>query len=188
MSSESANVSLDDVMRVARVLVELVEKIEGVERQLKDLTEQRRRLEMETLPQMLDEAGGLREFRLDTGELFEYKPDFSCSITKQNAPMALQWLADNGYRDVIKARVSIAMNSADQAEVDEFLKSIDDYGEFAEVSRGVHPQTLKAVLREIREAGEVTVPDKLFGIFPTPKVTFKTPKSPRATKRKQSGE
>ena len=157
-------------------------------------------LEMDLIPNALREVG-MTELKLRDGSKLTVEPSITASIPEFYWPQAEQWLIDHDKDGIIKNVVALAFDKGEneasiwfkelaqilvanedfrgkvQALLDEHKQEIEDHIDdplVAEVSakKSVHPQTLKAFVREQMRQG-VDVPDQLFGLYITNKAKIK---------------
>jgi hypothetical protein len=151
------------------------EDIEKTETLLKTLKSDLRRLTHEELPALLTQNGCSTgsTFKFDNGltaELVGYMDVSIPSLTKINTEKdktkayllrekrlaAFKWLNDNNLGDIIKKEIIVDYDE----EVVEVLENTD--ASF-KVDEGVHPQTLKATLKEVKGNG-IELPADIFEI------------------------
>jgi len=141
--------SLSSVAGLARAIRDKEALIEDLENRLKDQKKQLLKLTDEDLPTMLAEMG-LSSFTLDDGSNVQVKQTYGASIAVDNRPAAYDWLRDKGYDDIIKNTVSCQFAS--------------QQGYYAEQKTEIHPQTLRAFVKERVEKGD-DFPMELFGAW-----------------------
>lgn len=111
--------------------------------QLKEKMARINDITLKEIPEMFSDIG-LSSFTLEDGRKVKVAPQVSASITKANKEQAFEWLREKGHGDLIKEVVTIS----------------------------VHPQTLKAFVRE-QLGKQVVFPENLFSIFEFSKTTIK---------------
>ena len=108
---------------------------------------------------------------MEDGVTIEVKPFVSASISKANREEAYQWLMDNGHGDIIKNLVSVDVGKdSEQAKL--ALDVLRNAGLEPSNDKKVHPQTLKAFVREQVEKG-TPIPLELLGAYLGQKATIK---------------
>lgn len=167
------SISLDDMASLARALVEADEDVKKVEENLKNAKERARVLREETIPSAMQELG-LEELKLATGQKLSVKQEVYASIPAEKKGQAFTWLTDNGFGGLIKVGVSVDFGRGDLDEATEFYESLCDSGMDPSFDTNVHPQTLKAFIKEQLTSG-APIPLDLFGARPvwTAKITNK---------------
>jgi hypothetical protein len=113
------------------------------------------------LPSALQEAG-ISEYKMVDGRRVASKQHIYASIPEARVNEAFQWLRDNDLDGVIKNVVMVDFVKGEDERVAELIKLIAEAGMQPQRKQTVHPQTLKALIREQREKG-VDVPLDVFG-------------------------
>ena len=154
---------LGSVAEIARAIRAAEDRIANVEEQLKEYKKELLKLTDEDLPTMLQELG-LSSFSLDDGSTVEVKPTYGASIKVDNRPAAFEWLREHGYDDIIKNTVACSFGRGEDDRASAFAAFAEREGYFAEQKTEVHPQTLRAFVKERVEAGD-EFPMELFGAY-----------------------
>ena len=154
---------LKNVASIARQIRDEEEYIASLDKDLKKAKKNLLKLTDEELPTLLQEMG-LSEFKLDDGSQVTIKQTYGASILVDNRPTAYQWLRDNGYGDLIKNIVSCEFGMGEDQKAEDFRDTAKQKGFQVEQNTSVHPQTLKAFVKERCEKGE-EFPMELFGAF-----------------------
>jgi hypothetical protein len=154
---------LGSVAEIARAIRAAEDRIANVEEQLKEYKKELLKLTDEDLPAMLQELG-LSSFSLDDGSTVEVKPTYGASIKVDNRPAAFEWLREHGYDDIIKNTVACSFGRGEDDRASAFASFAEKEGYFAEQKTEVHPQTLRAFVKERVEAGD-EFPMELFGAY-----------------------
>jgi hypothetical protein len=145
---------------------------EGLTR-VRDLVEEQRRLEVfiehleselslakgalekvqeEDLPAVLQEFG-LSEMKLSDGTKIVVKQEYYATIKEQHRNAAFAWLEANGHGDLIKHDVSLSFTKGQDEYAKKAMDLLADEGFSYHDKQQVHPQTLRAFVREQIEAG-----------------------------------
>lgn len=154
---------LKNVASIARQIRDEEEYIASLDKDLKKAKKNLLKLTDEELPTLLQEMG-LSEFKLDDGSQVTIKQTYGASILVDNRPTAYQWLRDNGFGDLIKNIVSCEFGMGEDQKAEDFRDTASRKGFQVEQDTSVHPQTLKAFVKERCEKGE-EFPMELFGAF-----------------------
>lgn len=165
-SSALDSVNSDDLKSVAGIARAIAAKetaIEELEAQLKQTKKDLLKLTDEDLPGLLQEMG-LAKFSLEDGSEVAIKPTYGASIKVDNRESAYQWLRDNGYDDIIKNSVVCSFGRGEDDAALEFSRLAAEKGYAPENKTEIHPQTLKAWVKERVETGE-EFPMELFGAY-----------------------
>ncbi|MAZ71780.1 MAG: hypothetical protein CMC70_01405 [Flavobacteriaceae bacterium] len=157
------NDGLDTVAGLARKIKQQQEKVERLDRELKDEKQNLLKMTDEDLPSTMADLG-LSKFSLDDGSTVEVKATYGASILVKNRPAAYEWLRDNGYDDIIKNVVSCQFGRGEDDQASAFQAFASQQGYPADQNESIHSQTLKAFVKERIEAGE-DFPHDLFGAY-----------------------
>lgn len=136
------------------------------------------KIETELIPALMTEAGNIEEFALADGRKVTVREELYASISKANEEAAFAWLEAQGHGAVIKDALTVALGrgptAAERAQA--LVAFIEGLGvdEWTR-KRGVHPQTLQALLREQLAEG-VEVPKATFGVFQQRRAEIKRPR------------
>lgn len=154
---------LGSVAELAKAIRLAEDRIAKTEDMLKEYKKELLRLTDEELPAMLAELG-LSSFSLDDGSTVEVKQTYGASIKVDNRPAAFEWLREHGYDDIIKNTVACSFGRGEDDRASAFAAFAEKEGYFAEQKTEVHPQTLRAFVKERVEAGD-EFPMELFGAY-----------------------
>lgn len=177
-----SDTSLRRVTELAQLFIAARDRVANLETDLAAAKETARLIEQEDLPELLREVG-LLEVVLEDGSKVELKDDLSCGISEERRAVAHAWLRTKELDGVIKTLVVVeygrgetdaAQALALQIQVEEERPAI--------VEERVHPQTLKALLKEQREKG-VNVPIEPFALRPFSKAVLTAPTKPKRSKK-----
>ncbi|MDH5664729.1 MAG: hypothetical protein OEY10_00325 [Nitrosopumilus sp.] len=112
----------------------------------------------DTIPELMQELG-LSRIDLDGGTSVIVKDMILAHIKKENQAAAHAWLNENGFGDIIKNEFLIKFGKDDKANANAFKNYINSAEWFfnAKVTNKevVHPQTLKAVVNEQINDGNI---------------------------------
>jgi hypothetical protein len=150
--------------------------VENLVEELKDAKEEVRRLQEDDLPELMRELG-LSEIKLEDGAKVSVFEEVDCNISEERRSRAHAWLSDNGFGGIIKSAVTVEFGRDEHSEALAAAQQIHEAtGRDALLKEGVHPQTLKAFVKEQMAAG-VAIPQELFGIRPYSKAKLTKAKS-----------
>ena len=128
-------------------LKNLEDEIENAEESLSKLKEKARYISNVEVPQLMEEMH-ITKLKLKDGESVEIKKIYGASITPDNQEQAFTWLRNNGLGDIIKNDVTVTFGRGEDNKAADYAVLARGQG-FEPVQKiGVHPQTLKAVVRE----------------------------------------
>jgi|TARA_R110000787_G_scaffold163881_1_gene277004 hypothetical protein len=154
---------LTSVAELARQIRDKEATIEALEHTLKDSKKDLQKLTDEEMPAMLAEIG-ISSFTLDDGSTVDVKQTYGASILVQNRPAAFEWLRDHQYDDIIKNTVLCQFGRGEDDQASSFSSFAESQGFIPQQKTEVHPQTLRAFVKERCEAGE-EFPMELFGAW-----------------------
>ena len=144
-------------------LKNLEDEIENAEESLSKLKEKAKYISNIEVPQMMEEMH-ITKLKLKDGESVEIKKIYGASITLDYQEQAFTWLRNNGLGDIIKNDVTVTFGRGEDNKAADYAVLARGQG-FEPVQKiGVHPQTLKAVVRERLESGQ-EMPSDLFKTY-----------------------
>ena len=153
-----------------KTIAELAEKIQSQEQQvadteekLKKQKEELRNLQNEELPMLMQEIG-IKKFELEDGSSVNVKEIYAGSISQANKEKAFNWLRQNKFDDIIKNTVTTAFGKGEDTAAKNFMDIAEQAGYTPVQKTEVHPQTLKAFIKERVEGGD-EFPMELFGAY-----------------------
>lgn len=154
---------LSTIAELARQIRDLERVIDSSEKDLKEHKQKLQKLTDEEMPAMLAEIG-ISSFSLDDGSTVEVKQTYGASIRVDNRPQAYEWLRDKGYDDIIKNTVLCQFGRGEDDQANAFSSFAETQGFIPQQKTEIHPQTLRAFVKERCEAGE-EFPMELFGAW-----------------------
>jgi hypothetical protein len=148
--------------QLVRALRGVEQQIEDAENHLKLLKQDKHRMSVETIPQLMDEMG---VERLDVdGVTVERKMIVSASIPADRKDEAFAWLRENGCDDIIKNDVTCSFGKGQDNSAKNVISILEDAGFEPSTKTHVHPSTLKAFVKERVTDGKPIDLD-MFGAF-----------------------
>ena len=157
------NAGLDTVAGLARKIKYQQDKVERLDRELKDEKQALLKLTDEDLPSTMADLG-LSKFSLDDGSTVEVKPTYGASILVKDRPAAYEWLRENGFDDIIKNVISCQFGRGEDDQASAFHAFASQQGYPADQNESIHSSTLKEFVKERIETGE-DFPHTLFGAY-----------------------
>ena len=154
---------LTSIAALARSVRDKEATISDLEQRLKDEKKALLKLTDEEMPAMLAEIG-MASFSLDDGSTIDIKQTYGASIRVEKRPEAFEWLRDNGYDDIIKNTVACQFGRGEDDQASAFAAFAQQQGYAPDQKTEVHPQTLRAFVKERCEAGE-EFPMEFFGAW-----------------------
>jgi hypothetical protein len=144
-------------------LKDLEDEIANAEESIKRLKEQAQILSQVEIPAMMQEMH-ITKLKLKDGESVEVKPFYSAAIIPEVQEQAFTWLRNNGLGDIIKNDITVTFGRGEDNKAAQYAVLARGQG-FEPVQKvGVHPQTLKAIVRERIETGQ-DMPSDLFKTY-----------------------
>ena len=105
-----------------------------------------------------------KEMKLADGSAIEVKEIYSATIPLDKREGAYNWLREHDLGDLIKNEITVSFGRGEDNKASEYATLAQGQG-FEPVQKiGVHPQTLKAVVRERLESGQ-EMPSDLFKTY-----------------------
>ena len=151
---------IDSAKRLSDKILELKDfedEIANAEESLKKLKEKARTISSIEIPAMMDEMQ-ITKLKLKDGEAVEIKKVYGASIPKDKQEAAFTWLRNNGLGDIIKNDITVTFGRGEDNKAAQYAVLAKGQGYEPVQKVGVHPQTLKGVVRECNESG-IELPD-----------------------------
>lgn len=155
--------ALGSVAELARAIRNQEDTIRDLEEKLKTEKKLLLKLSDEDLPAILDELG-LQSFKLEDGSEVTVKSTYGATIRVDDREQAYEWLRQNEYDDIIKNTVSVQFGRGEDEKAKEFKELAENNKYAADQKTEIHPQTLRAFIKERVEAGD-EFPMQLFGAW-----------------------
>lgn len=150
-------------------------RIAQAEEQLKQQKEQLRQLEEDVLPSLMD-AAKMTQYRFQNGTVITLGDEYTASLVKSRLAEQCAWLAATGNDGLIANEVVAEFPKGKQSEAQRAVALLVDHGISAEARASLHTGQIKALARELREAGKA-FPFEMFGVRVVRKVTITVPGS-----------
>ena len=165
-ASQPAKAVLLRVAEMARLMRAAQVEVATAEAELLQRKARLFKIASEDLPSLLKEAG-VEDLTLEDGTKVSVAEEISCSITDEKRAEAHKWLRANNFGSIVKTQVLVSFGKDELAAADDlYLRMLKKYGDdHAEMKENVHPQTLKAFLKELMQ-DRVKFPLPLFGVHP----------------------
>lgn len=140
-------ITVNELTAAAQKLVAAERETEKANEALIVAKEKERVLREETLPAMLQELG-VEKMTLSDGNEITVKQEVYASVPEHRKTDAFNWLERNGFGGLIKTLVAVEFGKGQLDEAGALVEKLAAEGVEAEIARSVHPQTLKAFLKE----------------------------------------
>jgi len=144
-------------------LKNLEDEISNAEKSVSKLKEQAKTLSQFEIPAMMEEMH-ITKLKLKDGESVEIKKIYGASIPQEHQEAAFTWLRNNDLGDIIKNDITVTFGRGEDNKAAEYATLAQGQGYEPVQKIGVHPQTLKAVVRERLESGR-EMPSDLFKTY-----------------------
>jgi len=141
----------------------LEDQVAASEDHTKGLKEKARELSQVLIPKMMQEMN-ITKLKLKDGASIEVTNFYSAKIAPEKQEEAFNWLRDNGLGDIIKNDITVTFSRGEDNKAQQYAVLAKGQGYEPVQKIGVHPQTLKAVVRERVESGQ-DMPVNLFNTF-----------------------
>ena len=158
-----SNTQLREIAQLAEKQVKFKQEVEEAKAILDKKVKQLKYVEEVLLPNAMAEAE-MSSFTLESGAVVSIKRDYAASISEFNWPAAKAWLTANDGEGVIKHVVTLSFGKGEDKKAEEALKLLIEAGFAPADEESIHPQTLKATVKEYLSAG-ADIPLDIFGVF-----------------------
>lgn len=166
------NTELEEIGKLAARQKYLIEMVEDSEKNLTNLKEELRTIQEGLLPEAML-AVGISEFKLADGSKITVKDEVYASIRADYLINAVKWLDKMGLGDIVKDDVTVKFGRGDSDKAKDIVSYAQAQGYNVNEKLSVHPQTLKATVKEQMAKG-VQFPDEFFSINPVQKAVIKS--------------
>lgn len=144
-------INLKDVVEAAEKQLDLQTEVEKLEASLKDKKEKLRIQSQELVPSMMMELG-LEKLILNGGYEISIKDEMYVKMP-EDMYNAFSWLRTHDLDSIIKTQVSVEFGKGEDDQAQAVVDMLAEQGIPARAKSTVHPQTLKAILREQMSRG-----------------------------------
>ena len=141
----------------------LEDQIAASENHTKYLKEKAKQLSNFDIPKMMQEMN-VTKLKLKDGASIEVTNFYSARIVPEKQEEAFNWLREHGLGDIIKNDVTVTFGMSEDNKAMAYATLAKGQGYEPVQKIGVHPSTLKAVVRERTESGQ-DLPADLFNPF-----------------------
>lgn len=130
---------------------------------LKTKQEKLRSITWTAIPELMERIG-LQEVKTQAGVEVRVFEEVESGISEENRSRAIGWLELNGHKGLIKSEIKVAFNRDQREEAETLIKELSTKFPGVAAKATVHPQTLKAWVKEMLAGGK-DIPLDLFGVF-----------------------
>ena len=171
------NIKTDEVKEISEACNKLTsqnQKVETIQKSLKEAEEEARRLSEEVIPTLMQQAG-VSSIKLDNGTSVEVSPYYYAKISEDRKAEAFQWLRENNHGDLIKNNVSVSFGKGEDSNAVNLKSELEAKGLVVDQKQDVHWQTLRGFVKEQIEKNK-TLPSETFGLYIANRTKIKTNK------------
>ena len=171
------NIKTDEVKEISEACNKLTsqnQKVETIQKSLKEAEEEARRLSEEVIPTLMQQAG-VSSIKLDNGTSVEVSPYYYAKISEDRKAEAFQWLRENNHGDLIKNNVSVSFGKGEDSNAVNLKSELEAKGLVVDQKQDVHWQTLRGFVKEQIEKNK-TIPSETFGLYIANRTKIKTNK------------
>ena len=171
------NIKTDEVKEISEACNKLTsqnQKVETIQKSLKEAEEEARRLSEEVIPTLMQQAG-VSSIKLDNGTSVEVSPYYYAKISEDRKEEAFQWLRENNHGDLIKNNVSVSFGKGEDSNAVNLKSELEAKGLVVDQKQDVHWQTLRGFVKEQIEKNK-TLPSETFGLYIANRTKIKTNK------------
>ena len=169
------NIKTDEVKEISEACNKLTsqnQKVETIQKSLKEAEEEARRLSEEVIPTLMQQAG-VSSIKLDNGTSVEVSPYYYAKISEDRKAEAFQWLRENDHGDLIKNNVSVSFGKGEDSNAVNLKSELEAKGLVVDQKQDVHWQTLRGFVKEQIEKNK-TIPSETFGLYIANRTKIKT--------------
>ncbi len=163
--------ALERISALASRLCKADAEVFALEKQLNDALDKAKDLREREIPDLFAELG-LSEVRLSDGSRMAVRQLFAANIKVADRDNAHRWLRENGFGDLIKNEVTVALKRGQDAQAEEVAGFLLEKGLAFTKSESVHPSTLKAFVTERMEKADIALPESI-SVFPVRRAEIK---------------
>lgn len=166
---------LKSLADLAIAQLNLEKKLQSLEEEAATLKERLRNISEIVIPETMTQLG-MSAFKLADGCAITIKPFVSAKIPEAEEDHAFAWLRSNNHDSIIKQHMALEFGKGEDKRAQKVAATLVKMGIPFKSKTGVHPMTLKSFCRERIEAGDITFPKELFGVFEGKKSVITPPK------------
>lgn len=159
---EPTNDELIEISQLANQQLDLQHRVYVYEELLDTLKNELKDIQEKLLPEAMA-AVGMSEFKLADGSKITIKEDVYASIRADKISNAVTWLDSMGLGDIVKDDVTVKFGRGDSDKAKDIVEYAQTQGYNVSEKLSVHPQTLKAIVKEQLARG-IEFPDEFFSV------------------------
>jgi len=166
--------SLKQLAELIKLQMQHEDKIDEAEKELDALKASLREISEKRIPELMLSLN-IKTIVHESGANVACEKFYAGSISEERAPAAFEWLREKGLEDLIKRALTVNFGMGQEQEAESLSGSLEQQGLDFKDKANVHPQTLKALIKERLESGQ-ELPMDLFGVVTGMKTKIKRPK------------
>ena len=153
--------TIEQLTELTQALIEAEENVNNIDLKLKAAKQQAILLREVTLPEAMTERG-VQSITLTNGKTLTISQTVYASIPEANRPRAFAWFEAHGFSGMIKSEVKVNFGRNDLEAASKLVDSLQKKGMEPAFKELIHPQTLKAFIRDELKKG-TPIPMDLLG-------------------------
>ena len=164
------NIKTDEVKEISEACNKLTsqnQKVETIQKSLKEAEEESRRLSEEVIPTLMQQAG-VSSIKLDNGTSVEVSPYYYAKISEDRKAEAFQWLRENDHGDLIKNNVSVSFGKGEDSNAVNLKSELEAKGLVVDQKQDVHWQTLRGFVKEQIEKNKTLPSENVWIVYCQP--------------------
>ncbi len=154
--------ALGRVQSLVQAQLDLEDRIRALEAELKQSKEDLVHVQENELPSALQEYG-MTDIIMKDGSRISIRQEYYATIKEEYRAAAFDWLINNGHADLIKHDITTSFTKGQDDEAREVMELLQDNNVDFVDKKHVHPQTLRAFVREQVEDGK-PIPLETFSV------------------------
>lgn len=170
-SDAPTNDEMHEISMLAQQQLDLETKLKELENLVEVAKESLRHVQEVLIPEAMASVG-MSEFKLANGAKITIRDDVYASMRADQILNAVKWLDDMGLGDIVKDDVTVKFGRGDSDKAKDIVSYAQAQGYNVSEKLSVHPQTLKATVKEQLAQG-VQFPEEYFSINPVKKAVIK---------------
>lgn len=154
--------ALNRVKNLVHLQLDLEDQIKALDAQLEAAKLALIQVQEVDLPSALQEYG-MAEIKMDDETKITIKQEYYATIKEEKRGEAFGWLINNGHGDLIKHDVTTSFTRGQDDEARRLMELLEENNVNFTDKKHVHPQTLRAFVREQIEGGN-PIPLETFSV------------------------
>lgn len=171
---QTSNTDLTEVSELCMRQMELEDELERAEEIVEQIKEQLVEVREKQLPDLL-KSKNLSEVRLAQGHKLILEDKYFSSIPVETKEESHKWFREHGFGDLIKNLVTLSFARGEDNRAAQLLEELRSRGFEPQANQSIHPQTLKAFVREQITNGK-SLPESVVKVTIVPTVKIKRKK------------